>query len=250
MKNYTPTSNKAEWHITYSCNLSCVNCNRLSFLNTPHTPDMILEDAAEFLRQAKELNWFPSIIIIGGEPTTHPDFYEFCRMAREYLGHDGLVQVWSNGSAPNSMEILQSAKDRYNISVPADTHKAKSQVLHIDDLFVSPADFGVKRNECYCHSNSICGISVDAGGYTPCASGGAIDAILKLGIRTKKLADLFDNEWAAKTTEVMCAHCGNALSYILNGEEKEHWRKNVDSCERKYGGKMSPTWIKATEDLK
>lgn len=250
MKNYTPTSNKAEWHLTLACNLACVNCNRFSFLENHPIADMILDDAHEFLRQAKELNWYPSIILIGGEPTLHSDFLEFCRISREYLGYDGLVQVWSNGSAPNAMEILQQGKDLYNISVPALTHKAKSQVLELDDIFVSPKDFGITRDSCYCHSNSICGMSVDHDGYTLCAQGGAIDSVLQLGLRTKRLADLFDPQWAAEHTKRLCEHCGNALSKILPGPENENWRDYVTAQKKKHGAYMSPTWLKAQEGLK
>lgn len=250
MTNYTPTSNKAEWHLTYECNLSCVNCNRFSFLDDHPTKSMTLADAHEFLRQAKELNWYPSIIIIGGEPTLHPHFLEFCKIAREYLGYHGLVQVWSNASAPNAMTILQHGKEMYNISVPADTHKERSKVLALDDIYVSPADFGITRDSCYCHGNSICGISVDHEGYTLCAQGGMIDAILKLGLRTKNLADLFNPEWAADHTEKLCKHCGNALSRILRSDENKAWRKYVTAQPKWKGMYVSPTWEKAKEGLK
>lgn len=66
----TPKSNEAEWHITYKCDLNSPNCNRLCFL-PPTTPDMTLDDSRGFNRQARELGWFPKIVILGGEPTLH-----------------------------------------------------------------------------------------------------------------------------------------------------------------------------------
>jgi MoaA/NifB/PqqE/SkfB family radical SAM enzyme len=92
--DYTPKSNEAEWHITYKCDLACPNCNRLCFL-PPTTADMTLDDAREFNRQARELAWFPKIVILGGEPTLHRDLFEFIEIASELS--PGRVEVWSNG---------------------------------------------------------------------------------------------------------------------------------------------------------
>src|SRR5436853_358830 len=142
MTDYTPQSGKVELHLTYRCNLSCVNCNRMSFLSNPNTEDMTLEDAIEFFRQCDELNWKPNIVLIGGEPTLHKDFFEFCRLSQEFLRGDTSrwFQVWSNGYEKESMEKVNRAKELYNASIPSDTHKEKSMILGQDDIFVSPKD--------------------------------------------------------------------------------------------------------------
>ena len=36
-----------------------------------------MDDAREFNRQARELGWFPKIVILGGEPTLHRDLFSF-----------------------------------------------------------------------------------------------------------------------------------------------------------------------------
>ena len=46
--DYTPKSGRAEWHLTYKCNLSCGNCNRLSQFK-PTTDDMTIDDAKYFI---------------------------------------------------------------------------------------------------------------------------------------------------------------------------------------------------------
>lgn len=242
--NYAPTSGKAELHITYNCNLSCINCNRFSQVSLPHTPDMTIGDVKEFFRQCRELNFNPDILIIGGEPTVHPNFLEIVKLSREFKGN-GLVQVWSNG---RDRAMIDHIRDKYQASCPEETFKAKSRTdFPWDDYYISPADYGIERHKCWQHGSEICGISVDSGGYMPCAVGGMLDGVLKLGLRTKRLADLFDNEKNAEITKKMCESCGACLSQLLNGEELEKWRKYVTSQPKRFGSYMSPTWLKATE---
>lgn len=247
MTNYTPTSGKSELHITYRCNLKCVNCNRFSQIDNNHTPDMTLEDVKEFFRQCAELNWNPDIIIIGGEPTLNAQFIEIVAEARKFKGN-GLVQVWTNG---RDREIVNHIREKYWASVPEETFKEKSRIdFPWDDYYISPADYGIERNKCWQHGSEICGVSVDANGYMPCAVGGMIDGMLKLGLRTKKLSDLFDNDKNAEITKEMCRSCGACLSQLLKGKELEDWRNYVISQPKRFGSHMSPTWLKATENLK
>lgn len=244
--NYTPTSGKAELHITYNCNLSCINCNRFSQVSSPHTPDMTVEDVKEFFRQCRELNFKPDILIIGGEPTVHPDFLEIVRLSREFKGN-GLVQVWSNG---RDRAMINHIREKYNASCPEETFKLKSRTdFPWDDYYISPADYGIERHKCWQHASEICGISVDSGGYMPCAVGGMLDGVLKLGLRTKRLADLFDNEKNAAITKEMCKHCGACLSQLLKGNELTNWRSYLKAQPKKMGSYMSPTWLEATKDF-
>lgn len=261
-----PKSGKAELHLTLNCTLSCVNCNRASFLRDPHTPDMAVEDVVEFLRQCRDLYWYPAIILIGGEPTMHPDFYEICRLSREFanegadknlgypeMGLQGLVQLWSNRFTKDAREKCEVVEREYSVSVVYETTKERSLVLSVDDIFVSPADMGLGlRPHCWQHSSEICGISVDGGGYSLCATGGMVDGVLDLGARTKVLANLFDEGWAAEHTAKLCEHCGNCLSSIGIPDvvTQEEWREMVESSEKWRGMYVSPTWKKAYEGRK
>lgn len=247
---YTPRNDawgKAELHLTYRCNLQCVNCNRMSNLRNEHTPDMTVDQVKEFFRQADELNYNPIIVIIGGEPTMHPDFWEIVALTRQFRkGKE--YQVWTNG---RDMGAVEKLRNQYNATVPAETFKKKSVIdFPWDDYFVSPADFGEKRPKCWQHGSEICGIAVDSGGYMPCAVGGMIDGVLKLGLKTNRLADLFDNEKNAAITEKMCESCGACWTQQKNEEQKKPWREYVESLPKRYGSHMSPTWYKATEGMK
>lgn len=245
--NYTPTSEKAELHLLYDCNLQCVNCNRASMLRQPHTPPMTIDDVKDFFRQCNELSWKPSILIIGGEPTLHKDIVEICGLARDFAG-DGLVQMWTNG---RDMDVVYKLRGELAISIPEETFKAKSRTdFPWDDYYVSPADYGMVREKCWQHGSGICGISVDSQGYMPCAVGGMLDGMLKMGLRTKVLADLFGNEKNAEITKKMCEHCGACQSQLLLGEELVNWRKYVEMQPKRFGARMSPKWMEATLGMK
>jgi hypothetical protein len=240
---YIPNKgNWVEWNLTYRCDLRCVGCNRLpSFQDS--TPDMTLEDADEFCRQATELDWHPGICIIGGEPTLHPDFLTFVDRAKNFTGIGRLVQIWSNAYRPGARDLLADAKKKYRLlTINKNTHKPQGSIVQPSlNLFLAPCDFGLRHGPCGWHSSQVrCGISVDHGGYTICSMGGAIDSILNLGLRTKRLADLFDEEWAKKQTEALCRVCGHDMEYDAG---------LLTECRKINGVMMSKTWEQAVSKL-
>lgn len=237
--DYTPKSNEAEWHITYKCDLACPNCNRLCFL-PPTTGDMTLDDAREFNRQARELGWFPKIVILGGEPTLHRDLFDFIDIANELS--PGRVEVWSNGYRPAAKEKLARIREEGKAKVCEETIKAcGSEVLQHADFFLAPIDFGViNHRPCHNHAAIGCGISVDAEGYAACSIGGAIDSVLELGVRTRNLKDLFDVERVHKQTCSLCDVCGRELGITSH---------HIAKSQVMHGTLMSPTWQKAVNRI-
>ena len=237
--DYTPKSNEAEWHITYKCDLNCPNCNRLCFL-PPTTPDMTLDDAHEFVRQARELNWLPRIVIIGGEPTLHRDLFEFIEIANELS--PGRVDIWSNGYRDAAKRKLERIRAEGLARVCEETIKADGcMVLPQADFFLAPKDFGViNHRPCHNHAAIGCGISVDAEGYTLCSIGGAIDSVLELNLRTRQLKDLFDREFAHKQTCDMCDVCGRELGITSH---------HIAKSQVMHGSLMSPTWAAAVKRI-
>lgn len=237
MNGYTPQSDKAEVHLTYRCELSCACCNRACFL-PPQTPDMTLADAHEFCQQARALDWRPRIMLIGGEPTLHPNFFAFLDVAVDFTGDPRRVEVWSNGYSDRAKEILARVREENLAVVMEGTIKTASVRHPVQDIFLAPRDLGRGRDPCGTHARCAdpdCGISVDAGGYTLCCMGGAIDGILGLSVRTRRLADLWDPEFAARQTRALCDHCGQHLG--IPPQKRA-------ACQRIHGTLMSPAWAR------
>jgi hypothetical protein len=250
-EDYTPKSGKVELHITYRCNLTCTACSRESFLANPHTPDMTIDDLLEFFSQADAIGQKPRIVIVGGEPTLHPDFVEFVRLSLDWSGN---VQVFSNATTAKSKALLEQVVP-LGVSVCAESFKPVSIRSAADtrDGFwflttcVSPLDFGMTLGKCFAHCSEICGFSVDHNGYSPCAIGHSASTVLGLGATTKVLADLWDEEKVKAMTFAQCNHCG----WYIRGRKGHN--ETLDEYEKyaatlpklKSGTPVSPTWEKA-----
>lgn len=245
--DYTPKSGVAEWSVTYQCDLKCTNCSRLGYLPS-HVAPMTLGDAREFERQCRDINWRPRLIqITGGEPTLHPDVIEFCRIAQELC--PGKVNIWSNAYSDNARRVLDIIRKENIANIITDTHKRNGSIEQpIKDTCISPADFGKHREPCRWHTSRAihCGVSVDHDGYTVCPNGGVYNAILKLGIATHRLADLFNPDFACMQTKALCRHCGMLYSDSpSNLSPDKH-----NACTVISGVLMSTTWQHAISDAK
>jgi hypothetical protein len=265
--DYTPRSGKIEWHITYRCNLGCRACSRCSWMEQPHTPDMTLDDARECMRQADEIGWRrlpgpgygaepPRIVIVGGEPTLHPQFLEFVRMAMEWSGT--YCEVFSNHFTAESRELLDMARTKFGASINRDGIKTAPRRSPDDggqvwgmETYVSPHEAGLPLKICYCHSFMICGIGYDSSGFSPCPLGMMVSKILGVKGTTRNLADLFNAETMYFMTTEICRHCGYegqnryAPSQLLGA-----FRDYAATCPKlKSGDMVSPIWQKAFEKL-
>jgi len=122
--------------------------------------------------------------------------------ARYQVAHGfvpGDVSVYSNAYSEDDRRKLDIVQSRGLAAICEHTKKPNGSIRHpATDHCLAPCDYGAESREpCWVHAGhrgSKCGISVDAAGYTVCANGGAIDGVLQLGLRTKRLADLFDVE--------------------------------------------------------
>lgn len=262
--DYTPKTGKIEWHITYRCNLTCRACSRCSWMSQPHTRDMTLEDAEECIRQANAIGWKdmpgpgngaepPRILIIGGEPTLHPQFMKFVKLARDWTGT--YVEIYSNGLTEETQILLSEARQRYNASINRDGFKRAAREKPQDggqlwsmETYVSPTEADLSLTVCYCHCFRICGIGFDASGFSPCPIGLTISKILGVDGVTKNLADLWDKEKAYKLTTEICRHCGYEGQYRYGPVQLlDKFREYADKQPKIRGAPVSSVWQRAFE---
>lgn len=84
-----------EIHIVDHCNLNCAGCNHFCPLAEPYYID--LEHFKNQLLMVKEkipsLKW---LMLLGGEPTIHPQLLELCEIARDIFP-DIIIEILTNG---------------------------------------------------------------------------------------------------------------------------------------------------------
>jgi hypothetical protein len=223
--------NIAEIDITYSCNLKCFNCNR-SCEQDPSNDGMSVGQVRQFLEEgrANHVQW-RHLRILGGEPTSHPQFLEILNLLLEYrdryFPQTRLILV-TNGHGERVNRMLSLVPPGIEVANTAKTTKVQTafntfNVAPIDIKEYAGADFSNA-----CPVVSVCGMGVTPYGYYPCAQAGAIDRTFGLNLGRKELpkpGDPMKDELRA-----FCALCG---------QFKPPTTEQLD------GPVMSPTWAQA-----
>ena len=109
--------------ITNKCNEGCAHCMQCS---NPHGEHMDLKTFKNTLRFAQFLG-VSSYIITGGEPTEHPQFYEFCEYLNNVIKNSksvGCFTVTSNGNwfPERTAEIKNLANLKYYVGMQVYTN--------------------------------------------------------------------------------------------------------------------------------
>jgi hypothetical protein len=223
--------NIAEIDITYSCNLKCYNCNR-SCEQDPSNDGMSVGQVRQFLEESREnqIQW-RHIRLLGGEPTSHPQFMEILNLVMEYRDkyspQTRLILV-TNGHGDRVNRILSLVPPSVEVENSAKTTKVQTtfstfNVAPTDVKEYAGADFSNA-----CSAVAVCGMGVTPYGYYPCAVAGAIDRTFGLNLGRKELpkpGDPMTNE-----LRTFCAICGQF---------------KPPTGEQLNGPVMSPTWVQA-----
>lgn len=103
---------KTGWiNLTIACNMRCTGCYTVDAIaksaNEGTERSMPKEDVLKLMHQMKEMGC-RKIILLGGEPTIHPNFIELYTYAREKLGFE--VRFATNGRSFSSKKFCDSMK--------------------------------------------------------------------------------------------------------------------------------------------
>lgn len=82
-----------QWHITHICNLRCRHCYQEDYYNHMPKEDfyMALDKFCDYI---EDKNVVPQINLTGGEPLTHPNFFDF---AKEIVNRNIKLGILTNG---------------------------------------------------------------------------------------------------------------------------------------------------------
>ena len=125
-----------EMHIVDHCNLNCAGCNHFCSLAEPFY--ITIEEFTNQLKLVKEkipsLKW---LMLLGGEPTLHPQLLELCIIARE-LFPNITIEVLSNGKDLSNIVDKRMEFDKLNISFTLARYNIEYNEEHINKLCELP----------------------------------------------------------------------------------------------------------------
>jgi len=230
---WTPNQRKIEIEITTLCSLACFNCDR-SVRQAPCNESMSLEQIEKFIKESFDLNWqWDRIILIGGEPTVHPHFFQVLDIVKRYKDRypNCVIEVATNGCGSKVNEVLAQMPDWVfvrNSKKQSIKHNFSSyNIAPIDLKRYQKADFG--RG---CWITTTCGLGLTRHGYYPCGAGGSLDRIYGFGVGLKHLESVTPEALQAQL-KTLCKYCG-------------HFKDN-DNVAKVDSETVSPSWKTAYE---
>lgn len=247
-----PTFTDVALNLTFQCNLSCVGCDRASFIKPMHSPPMTLPRLRAFFDEVQsEGVELKRIRLVGGEPTLHPDFYEMTALCAAYAEkHQCNIRIFSNRHAELSRQVLRLVKQRWPTIQLMGEHKKRSWVFPPMTRFeyVSPLDAGI---DCAMPCPNMaargkCGAGVDEVGYSLCPTAGPIDAILDLGARAKTIKQMLDRDFIRWQCETVCSRCGQFMAYTP-AQLPQLWTCNGTPVSKSYAEKLKEKGFEVLE---
>lgn len=132
IKGFTPTS-LIDWPgkiaaviFLAGCSFRCHYCYNPEFIDNPDSIED-LEDKVVFDYLKKKKKWLDGVVMLGGEPTIHKNFYKIVQRIKKM---DLKIGVHTNGTNPKALEELIKDKmvDYFAMDIKAPLEKYKDIV--------------------------------------------------------------------------------------------------------------------------
>jgi len=195
---------------------------------------MTVEQVEKFVRDSIDLRWqWESIMLIGGEPTLHPQLPEIIVRIKKYKDYNNLCRVGLMTNGTDAAEkILPSIPPWITIF---NNHQSKLQKDQGHDVpfNTAPVDVGEwnERGLTKCNKPVICGMGLTRDGYFACQNAGSIHRVFNLGGGIQNLKDV-TFQTLDRLIPVSCKYCG---FYLM-----------AKGCHKKYDiHVMTESWKKA-----
>ena len=204
-----------ELDITYKCNMSCMQCNRVLGI-FPSCETMSVEQIERILEESASMNKpFLNIRILGGEPTLHPHLLEILSVLDIYRRQlkNCAISLWTNSNGEDTKKRLKQMPSWVKI------HKASKKTKIGNEYFqaflAAPIDYKGLHDEDYwsgCGQIRMgkCGVGISSFGVYVCPVAAAIDRVVGLNIGLKSLKEI-SNESFSKQCNQLCCYCGHFL---------------------------------------
>ncbi|HSA07729.1 MAG TPA: radical SAM protein [Candidatus Gastranaerophilales bacterium] len=204
--------NKIEIEITTKCSMRCYHCDR-SCRQAPSDEMMSVEQIKYFIDESvRENKKWQFIVLIGGEPTLHPDIYEICNLFIDYklkFSPNTKITISTNGVTPKTKEVLENLPEIIHQENSSKTSNKNSlfytfNVAPIDiEKYQSPKiDFS--RG---CSTASTAGSALTRYGYYACGAAASIDRVLGLDIGAKSFKEITEKKYRTQL-KLLCGYCG------------------------------------------
>lgn len=124
---------EVEIHLVDHCNLNCNCCNHFSPLSKPWF--ITVEDFTEQMILLKNnISSLRRLLLLGGEPCLHPNFFELCKIAREILGDNIVISVITNGTIIKPIKEHKEDYQKLNIQFTFSSYFNKTKLQEIEEL--------------------------------------------------------------------------------------------------------------------
>jgi hypothetical protein len=197
-----------ELNITFNCNLKCFNCAR-SCRQAPDKADMSIDQIERFIKESENMNrkW-RKIVILGGEPTLHPDLLKILELLISYKKQNGnktTLELVTNGFGSEVKDVLSKIRPEILIK-NTEKKSAKNNFWSINVAPVDLADYAKADYSNKCLITKSCGVALTKYGYYFCSNAAGIDRVFGFDIARKKLPP--DGDEMVEQAVLLCRYCG------------------------------------------
>lgn len=236
------TMQRLQLDLNYVCDLGCYKCDRhLDIISGNSNENISVEQIKRMLKESVEENYmWKAMLILGGEPTLHPQFREIveliCEYRRKFNPHMR-IRMASNGYSSKAKSELKWVSDKHPEILVVDTKKKSKYQEDFVNVRSAPKDLYpektlFRRCEIPCYS----GLGFNYSGFYSCATGGATARIFGMDIGIKSIKNLtYEN--IEKFYQKICPLCGHSeAAYLLQIQaegESPVWKQAIEIYRKK-----------------
>lgn len=218
-----------ELEITSLCNLGCDNCDRsCGKAQAPTNERMTVEQIRKFIDQCIQARkrWY-KIKVLGGEPTTHPDWLAILGLLKNYRDEHNphaRLELITNGYGAAVATRLALVPAGIHIN---NTSKTSSAQPTFSTYNVAACDVPEYAGADYlkgCGIPQLCGMALTRYGYYLCGAGASVDRVFGLGLGLRELSEVTAKN-LGRARNVLCRYCGHFKSSNTDLAISPSWQK-------------------------